>query len=115
LGVKFNLNTITRKGNFGDNWCQTWASDNNIYTMLDDGNGWWGDTIKTKGLKDWEGSMLIRIIGGSDFTKADVQKMSGWPVSVVNSPLYAYGTISVNDTLFVWLWKSEKINGTIVL
>ena len=41
IGVKFKYDTVTRKGVRGDNWCQTWASDGNIYTMMDDGNGWW--------------------------------------------------------------------------
>lgn len=108
LGVAFKEETLTRKGFFGDNWCQTWAADGNIYTMLDDGNGWWGSPVKTKDLAGWWGSMCLRIRGGADFAAADVARMPGWPKSPVNSPLYAYGTISVDGTLYVWLWKSES-------
>lgn len=107
-GVEFQMETITRKGYFGDNWCQTWASDNNIYTMLDDGNGWWGNKEKREELDDWEGSMCIQISGDAGFTADDVKKMTGWPGTQVTSPLYAYGTVAVDGTLYVWLWKSEK-------
>ncbi|MCB0689359.1 MAG: hypothetical protein KDC53_22630 [Saprospiraceae bacterium] len=107
VGVRFDTNTLIRKGNFGDNWCQTWAMDDQVYTMLDDGNGWWGTPEKLKSLSDWEGAMLLRISGNQNFTKEDVAKMPGWPVSVVNSPLYAYGTVAVDSTIYIWLWKSE--------
>ena len=40
VGVVFHEETLTRKGVRGDNWCQTWAVDDNIYTMMDDGNGY---------------------------------------------------------------------------
>ena len=107
VGINFLENAITRKGNFGDNWCQTWASDGNIYTMMDDGNGWWGNKEKLKIRDDWQGSMCLRIKGGPDFNVQDVEKMSGWPASKLNSPFYAYGILSVDSTLYVWLWKSE--------
>ena len=108
IGVKFKEETIVRKGFFGDNWCQTWASDGNIYTMLDDGNGWWGDKEKSKDLRTWEGSMLIQIKGDENFGEEDVTKKEGWPENKVTSPLYAYGIISVDGVIYVWLWKSEK-------
>ena len=108
VDVKFHFETISRKGNFGDNWCQTWAADDNIYCMLDDGNGWWGDTEKTKDLFGWSGSMCLQIRGDEDFGPEDVKRMEGWPENPAPSPLYAYGTLSVNDTIFVWLWKSER-------
>ena len=108
VGVAFREETLTRKGLFGDNWCQTWAADDNIYTMLDDGNGWWGDAVKTKALPGWWGSMCIRVRGDAGFTDADVARMTGWPKNPVDSPLYAYGTVSVDGTLYVWLWKSES-------
>lgn len=108
VGVKFHYKTLTRKGHFGDNWCQTWAADDNIYTMMDDGNGWWGDTGKTEEHIGWAGSMCLQISGDENFGAEHVKKMEGWPESPVHSPLYAYGTICVNDTLFVWLWKSER-------
>jgi hypothetical protein len=107
VGVIFNDGTIVRKGNYGDNWCQTWASDGNIYTMLDDGNGWWGEKIKSKERVGWQGSMCLQITGDESFTDSDVMRMEGWPDNHVTSPLYAYGTVSVDGTLYVWLWKSE--------
>lgn len=107
-GVKFNYETIVRKGNFGDNWCQTWAADDNIYTMMDDGNGWWGSKTKLTNLDDWEGSMFLQISGNENFSDTDVKKMSGWPKNKVNSPMYAYGTISVDGIIYVWVWKSEQ-------
>lgn len=56
VDVVFNDNTIVRKGHYGDNWCQTWATDGNIYTMLDDGNGWWGEQIKSGEVKQIPGT-----------------------------------------------------------
>ena len=103
-GVQFNESTMVQKGKYGDNWCQTWASDGNIYTMLDDGNGWWGTG-------DWKsnasGSMCLQISGDENFTDADVKRMPGWPENPFNSSLYAYGTVSVDGVIYVWLWKSE--------
>lgn len=107
IGVNFNTTTIERKGHFGDNWCQTWAIDDHVYTMLDDGNGWWGSPEKQDAMPDWEGSMLLQISGDQNFTTRDVKKMWGWPISLVDSPLYAYGTVAVDSTIYVWLWKSE--------
>jgi hypothetical protein len=46
--------------------------------------------------------------GGPDFSAQDVEKMPGWPENPGKSPLYAYGTVSVGGTLYVWLWKSES-------
>lgn len=106
-GVKFEKTTLVRKGNFGDNWCQTWAADDNIYTMLDDGNGWWGTKEKLVGNPDMEGAMYIRISGDQNFADKDVQKMPGYPLNQGISPFYAYGTVSVDSTIYVWLWKSE--------
>jgi len=68
VGVRFKEETLTRKGNYGDNWCQTWASGGNIYTMLDDRNGWWGSKVKDKGLPGWSGSMCLKISGDKNFT-----------------------------------------------
>jgi hypothetical protein len=51
--------------------------------------------------------MCIRIAGDRHFSSDDVEKMSGWPKNPVNSPFYAYGTLSVDGIIYVWLWKSE--------
>jgi hypothetical protein len=106
-GVEFKYETITRKGNFGDNWCQTWTSDGNIYTMMDDGNGWWGSEIKREERHYLQGSMCIQIRGEANFSDSDVQQMPGWPRNEFHSSHYAYGTISVDGIIYVWLWKSE--------
>jgi len=45
-GVTFHWDTLQRKGKRGDNWCMTWADDDNLYTMMDDGTGWSEDGIK---------------------------------------------------------------------
>ncbi|MCG6190616.1 hypothetical protein [Maribellus maritimus] len=105
-GIIFKEETVARKGLFGDNWCQTWAADGNIYTMLDDGNGWWGDSTKNTTAPSYQGSMCIRIEGDENFADKDVTKMEGWPVNPGSSSLYAYGTISVEGVIYVWLWKS---------
>jgi len=60
IGVEFHHDTAIRKGHRGDNWCQTWASDDNIYTMMDDGNGWWPGPHS--------GSLCIQIGGDEKFT-----------------------------------------------
>ena len=46
VGVTFLWETLTRKGKRGDNWCMTWAADDNIYTTMDDGIGWNEDGVK---------------------------------------------------------------------
>ncbi len=99
VGVTFHEETLTRKGVRGDNWCQTWASDGNIYTMMDDGNGWWEGPQS--------GSLCLQIGGDEGFTAADVKRMPGWPENAFNSSFYAYGTVSVDGVIYVWLWKSE--------
>ena len=99
IGVEFREETLTRKGVRGDNWCQTWASDGNIYTMMDDGNGW------REGPQS--GSLCLQIAGDEDFTASDVKSMPGWPKNAFNSSFYAYGTVSVDGVIYVWLWKSE--------
>ena len=71
VGVEFHAETLKRKGVRGDNWCQTWAADDNIYTMMDDGNGWW------KGSQS--GSLCLQIKGDEEFTTTDVKRMPGWP------------------------------------
>jgi hypothetical protein len=106
VGVSFLHDTLVRKGVLGDNWCQTWASDGHVYTMMDDGNGWW-DERWDSGKRKRQGSMCIQIRGAADFTDADVSRMPGWPRNRVESPFYAYGTVSVDGVLYVWLWKSE--------
>lgn len=108
IGVRFDTSTLVRKGHFGDNWCQTWAADDHVYTMLDDGNGWWGSPERLAAHPDWEGSMMLRISGDQNFTPDNVKKMPGWPINLVDSPLYAYGTVAVDSTIYVWLWKSES-------
>jgi hypothetical protein len=99
VGVTFHEETLTRKGVRGDNWCQTWASDGNMYTMMDDGNGWWEGPQS--------GSLCLQIRGDEGFTAADVKRMPGWPENAFNSSFYAYGTVSVDGVIYVWLWKSE--------
>ncbi|MCG8310658.1 MAG: DUF4185 domain-containing protein [Cytophagales bacterium] len=106
-GVKFHKDTFARKGSLGDNWCQTWAADNHIYTMMDDGNGWWGSDKKEEA-NNQSGSMCIQIRGDADFTDVDVTRVTGWPENDASSPLYAYGTVSVDSTIYVWLWKSQS-------
>jgi hypothetical protein len=99
VGVEFHEETLTRKGVRGDNWCQTWAADGSIYTMMDDGNGWWDGPQS--------GSMCLQIRGDENFTASDVTSMPGWPKNAFNSSFYAYGTVSVDGVIYVWLWKSE--------
>ena len=99
VGVTFHDETLVRKGVRGDNWCQTWAVDDNVYTMMDDGNGWWPG--------EQSGSLCLRIQGDENFTTSDVTSMPGWPRNAINSSFYAYGTISVDGVIYVWLWKSE--------
>lgn len=106
-GVEFHFDTIERKGVYGDNWCQTWSSDDNIYTFMDDGSGW--KSVRHEIFR--EGSLCLQIQGGPDFTDDQVSEMSGWPKSDVRSPLYAYGTISVEGVLYVWVWKSDDFRG----
>jgi len=52
--------------------------------------------------------MCIQIQGGADFTADNVHRMPGYPENMVQSPLYAYGTVSIDSIIYVWLWKSES-------
>ena len=45
-GVTLHWETLQRKGTRGDNWCMTWAADDNVYTMMDDGIGWNEDGVE---------------------------------------------------------------------
>jgi len=40
-GVIIDGDALQRKGCRGDNWCMTWAADDNLYTMMDDADGRW--------------------------------------------------------------------------
>ncbi len=51
--------------------------------------------------------MCIQIKGDHNFAIRDVKRMPGWPNSAVNSSFYAYGTVSIDGVIYVWLWKSE--------
>jgi len=61
----------------------TWAGDDNIYTVMDDGIGFGKDE------SEW-GSKLLRISGDEDFDVSDVQEAEGWPYTkAADSPFYA--------------------------
>jgi hypothetical protein len=79
----------------------TWAADDNLYTMMDDGIGWNEDGVK------W-GTKFIRISGDESFDASGVKEVEGWPFNEVESPFYGYGTYSVDGRIYTWLWKSES-------
>jgi hypothetical protein len=82
IGVSFHWDTLQRKGKRGDNWCMTWAADDNLYTMMDDGIGCNEDGV------EW-GAKFIRISGDESFYASEVSEVKeaeGWPFNEVESP-----------------------------
>jgi len=104
VGVTFHWDTLQRKGYRGDNWCMTWAADDHLYTMMDDGSGFHAPK------PEW-GTRLWRIRGDENFTAAQAEPVPGWPFTDLSSPFYGYGTCSVRGRIYVWLWKSESDKG----
>jgi len=100
VGVRFHWDTLQRKGVRGDNWCMTWAADDNLYTMMDDGIGWADDEVT------W-GTKFLRITGDESFDGDDVEEVEGWPFTPGENTFYGYGTYSVDGRIYTWLWKSE--------
>jgi hypothetical protein len=99
-GVTFHWETLQRKGKRGDNWCMTWAADDNLYTMMDDGIGWNEDGV------EW-GTKFLQISGDESFDGSNVKEVEGWPFTPLPNPFYGYGTYSVDGRIYVWLFKSE--------
>ncbi len=100
VGVSIDWDTLQRKGHRGDNWCMTWASDDNVYTTMDDGTGF------VRQPKEWN-SIFYRISGGPDFTEADTWPCSGWPYTKAVGGFYSYGAYAVGDRIYSWLWRSD--------
>ncbi|MDI6451340.1 hypothetical protein [Anaerobaca lacustris] len=103
-GIEIHWDTLQRKGCRGDNWCMTWAADDNIYTMMDDGGGF-------HAYKPAWGTRLWRICGNEDFAAEQAVPVPGWPFTDMSSPFYGYGTYSVQGRIYTWLWKSETDKG----
>ena len=104
VGVRFEWETLARKGHCGDNWCMTWAADGNLYTMMDDGCGFDEDHTM------WN-CRMIRISGGPDFTAKDTWECEGWPFHPPANDgkgFYGYGTYAVGKRIYTWVWKSER-------
>lgn len=104
IGIHIDWATLQRKGVRGDNWCMTWAADDALYTMMDDGIGFVDDKIK------WN-ALMIRIAGGPDFTAAETSKCPGWPhhpPANQGKGFYGYGTYAVGNRIYTWVWKSER-------
>ena len=103
IGVNIHWDTLQRKGIRGDNWTMTWAADDNLYTLMDDGCGFRDE-------KTYWNCLLIRIAGGPDFTTADTWECPGWPYhphANQGKGFYGYGTYAVGNRIFTWVWKSE--------
>jgi len=97
---------IIRTGVSGDNWCMTWAADDNKYVFMDDGFGW------HKG-KEYN-NRILRIVdtpqGDAPFT---VQDLAGYPDylfrrgetddHLATGSWYGYGIVSVDGVLYTFL------------
>ncbi|MBT6144257.1 MAG: DUF4185 domain-containing protein [Gemmatimonadetes bacterium] len=96
LSATFDYGTIERSG-YGDNSSQTWASDDQVYANMSDGEGW--------AEEPYYRSRLWRIAGGPQgFTPSDVPgylDLRGRPHHV--SPWFAYGIISVDGTIYQYI------------
>ncbi len=94
VSVRLLKNTIRSVGDFkaGDNWCQTWAADDNVYTMLDDGFGFNNGSTKYN-------NVPVRIAGNPNSFLA-TELTEGYPKYEYKGGWYAYGIISVDSILY---------------
>ncbi len=101
VSVSFSKHTIKKYGDFkgGDNWCQTWAADDNIYTFLDDGFGFNRSKFRFN-------NVPVRISGEpNNFIAKELT--DGYPEYEFGGGYYGYGMISVDSTIYAFLSSSE--------
>ena len=103
VGVEFDISTLTRQGQLGDNWCQTWAADDSVITALDDGH-WFGSGPALYH------SRLYRLTGDSD--SFSVAEIDGYPryTNPNGDGWFAYGVISVDGILYSLISKTQGRN-----
>jgi hypothetical protein len=101
INMRLHYDTIQQFGNFkaGDNWCQTWAADGNVYSMLDDGFGF---NFSTKRYNN----IPIRIAGGPDSITVTELNL-GYPYYPFPGGWYGYGIISVDGILYTFISNSK--------
>lgn len=123
-GVIFDPEVV-RLGVSGDNWCQTWGTDGDVYASLCDGVGWRKDAVRDR---DYQNNRIYRISGGPDVESFRASKLEGSPdYSRAALPRkwtekerkeksrsawtwYAYGIVSVNGNLFQYISHPEELN-----
>ena len=98
VGVNFKTNTLRRVGGSGDNWCQTWASDDSVITAMDDGE-WHTSEYKYH-------SRLYRITGqANNFNRSEVQNYPDYHTD--GDGWFAYGVLSVDGVLYSLVSKTQ--------
>ena len=100
-GVHFNLDTLYRSVEYGDNWCITWAADDSQITNMDDGN-WLGDEARRYH------NHLYRIKGGPvGFEREDLPGYPDFTRGV--GSWFGYGIVSVDGALYVAASKTPRL------
>ena len=102
VGVKFQHDTLSRRGKNGDNWCLTWAADDSQITAMDDGE--W-----MKGCEGCYHHRLYRLLGdATDFKREDILN---YPSYVYGSGgWYGYGLIAVDGALYSAVSKTPDLH-----
>ncbi len=120
---------IVRLGETGDNWCQTWAADGDIYTAMCDGVGWTPGNFFSPHARN---NALYRIRGGPDTATFQASLLDGAPdYSRLTLPpgyddwkqkggeerwrhlwrWFAYGIVSVEGNVYLFLSHPKEPKG----
>ena len=97
-GLRFDTSSLRRVGGKGDNWCQTWASDDSVITAMDDGE-WFTSEYKYH-------SRLYKIHG--DANTFSIGEIHNYPEFHTDGDgWFAYGVLYVNDVLYSLVSKTQ--------
>ena len=110
-GVIFN-DKIVRDCKSGDNWCMTWAADDNKYVFLDDGFGW--------NEEKHYNNRIYRIVdtpnGDIPFSAEDLPGYPDYFVErtgandyLITGSWYGYGIVSVDGVLYAFITLASGV------
>ena len=78
----------------GDNFCNTWAGDDNIYLTVDDGNGW----PDINGVNTERNHRIWRLKGGPESYTPEY--LQNYPDYEWGKNWYAFGIVAVDGYVF---------------
>ncbi|MEX0745259.1 MAG: DUF4185 domain-containing protein [Phycisphaeraceae bacterium] len=90
---------VYRTGHTGDNWCQTWAGDDHVYTSMDDGTGWRRDGRRYN-------NHVFRLAGGPEpFT---AHRLDGYPDYPFPNEWYGYGILAADGVIYHFITCASR-------